>query len=342
MNDTSPGLNPKRLLRLMRDAIERCHLELSGKVVLTEAATGAYVVTPVLAAMAGAEKVYAITKDTRHGTVQQVQEQTEDLARIAGVGARIEMITQKQHEVVAQADIITNSGHVRPIDAEMVSWMKPSAVVPLMYEAWEFRPGDIDLAACRRHGIKVAGTNECHPAVDVFSFLGTMAVKLLLDAGITSYGTSILCLCDNPFGPFIEEGLTRAGARVQIYQSLSRVEERGLYDAVVVALRPKREPVLSADDVITIGNRWPGAVVAQFWGDVDRKFPLGVRVPIWPPQAPAPGHMAILPSDIGPEPIVRLQSGGLKVAELLVSGDSKTKRRDSEFLRAVEMEDLNG
>ena len=73
MNDTRPGLNPQRLVRLMRDAVERCELDLSGKVILTEAATGAYVVTPVLAVMAGAEKVFAVTKDTRHGTVQQVE-----------------------------------------------------------------------------------------------------------------------------------------------------------------------------------------------------------------------------------------------------------------------------
>ena len=42
-----------------------------------------------------------------------------------------------------EADVVTNSGHVRPIDAETVAWMKPTAVVPLMYEAWE-------LAARRR------------------------------------------------------------------------------------------------------------------------------------------------------------------------------------------------
>ena len=67
--------------------------------------------------------------------------------------------------MVAQADIITNSGHVRPIDAEMIGWMKPTAVIPLMYEAWEFRDADLDLAACQRRGIVVAGTNERHPAI---------------------------------------------------------------------------------------------------------------------------------------------------------------------------------
>jgi hypothetical protein len=36
----------------IEDAVSRLNLDLSGKVVLTEAATGAYIVTPVIAALA--------------------------------------------------------------------------------------------------------------------------------------------------------------------------------------------------------------------------------------------------------------------------------------------------
>ena len=62
-----PGLDGRRLVRLMTAAIERCELDLSGRVVLTEAATGAYAVTPVLAALAGAQ-VYALAAATRYAT----------------------------------------------------------------------------------------------------------------------------------------------------------------------------------------------------------------------------------------------------------------------------------
>ena len=44
--------------------VEALDLNLKGKTVLTEAASGAYVVTPLLAAIAGA-KVYAFTRTTR-------------------------------------------------------------------------------------------------------------------------------------------------------------------------------------------------------------------------------------------------------------------------------------
>ena len=317
-----PGLDPRRLAALIKAAVERCRLDLTGRIVLTEAACGAYVVTPILAACAGAERVYATTKSTAHGTVEEVVAQTLEVAQLAGVRDRIEIVTGRSPAIVGQADIITNSGHVRPIDREMIGWMKPSAVVSLMYEAWQFRPGDVDLQACRDRGILVGATNERHPDVDVFSFLGLMAVKLLLDAHVAVYRSSILLLCDNPFSGFIIRGLRRVGATVIVAESVATAPRQQRYDAILVAMTPRHVPVVTAEDARLIACRWPGAVVGQFWGDIDRSMLDYLKVAVWPEKTPGAGHMGILPSAIGPEPVIRLQSGGLKVGELLSRGTS--------------------
>jgi hypothetical protein len=329
----SPGLNNKRMLNLMRAAVERCRLDLRGSVVLTEAATGAYVVTPVLAAMAGATRVYAMTRDTRYGSAAQVTAGTMDLARLAECADRIEVVTELTPRIIGEADVVTNSGHVRPIDARFVSRMKPTAVIPLMYEAWELRDADLDLAACRARGIQLAGTNERIPQVDVFSYLGIMATKLLLDAGVSVYGSRILVLCDNPFAPFIERGLSGAYATVELAKDLeSAVAGTGPFDAVLVAMTPRKEPVIDAGGVAAIAARWPGAVLAQYWGDVDRDAVAAAGLPVWPERAPHAGHMAILPSGVGPESIVRLQSGGLKVGEVLLRAARSGDRSGWEFV----------
>jgi hypothetical protein len=317
MNDIRPGLNPQRLVTLMQQAIQSCELNLNKLTVLTEAATGAYAVTPVIAAIAGAEKVFALTRSSQYGSVEEVKAQTETLAEIAGVSEKIGIITNRCPGVVSQADIITNSGHIRPIDAEMISWMKPTAVIPLMYEAWELRPDDVDLMACRLRGIPVVGVNERHPNVDVFSFLGIMAVKLLLDAGVAVYKSQILLLCDNPFRSFIEAGLANVGATVDTCDSLTAAQQDRRYDAILVALQPQTWPVLSAMDATMIAKYWPGALVAQYWGDIERSNFLTHQIPIWPEVAPKPAHMGILPSSVGPEPIIHLQTGGLKAAEVI-------------------------
>jgi hypothetical protein len=314
---TRPGYNPARLLRLIRESIDRCELDLRSSVVLTEAAVGAYAVTPVLAALAGARHVFALTRPGKHGTVEEVTRQTRALAKLAGVEGRIDIRTDRSPEVIGQADIVTNSGHVRPIDREFVAHLRPSAVIPLMYESWEFRPGDIDVGACREKRIPVAGTNERHPCVDVFSYLGIMAVKLLLDAGVAVQGSRILLLCDNPFAEFIERGLQGAGAIVECRPQLTPLDDATAWDAVLVALRPAQPHKLGRLEADLLGARRDGAIVAQYFGDMEREHFATMGVPVWPLEAPAPGHMGILPSAVGPEPVVRLQCGGLKVGELL-------------------------
>jgi len=332
MTHQRPGLNSKRMVNLMYEAIARLRLDLSGAVVLTEAASGAYVVTPILAAMAGADQVFAISRTTKYGAFEEISDNTHRLAKSVGVAPRIKVITRKTREVVGQADIITNSGHVRPIDAETISWMKQGAIIPLMYEAWEFRDTDIDLEACRKRGIQVAGTNERHPAVDVFRFLGDMSIKLLLDMGIALSHSRVLALCDNDFATFIERGLTGAGVNVMTHESLQQVPSDSHFDAIIVALKPQTGPVITAADAAIIARRWPGAALGQFWGDVDRSALQAEGVSVWPPSPPAPGHMAILLSDVGPEPVVRLQSGGLKVGEALLRSAGGDLGADKEFL----------
>ncbi len=322
MKESSPGLHPDRLVRLMREAVQRCKLNLSGAVVLTEAASGSYVVTPLLAALAGARRVYALTRSGPYGSVEAIAAHTRGLALQAGVADQIRVVTEKRPDLLTQADIVTNSGHVRPLDATLIAELKPSTVIPLMYESWEFRPGEVDLESCRRRGIAVAGTNERHPAVDVFSYLGSMALKLLLGAGVAVYRSRILLVCDNPFASFLQHGLSSAGAAVEWVKDLEAANALAPLDAILVALKPRPRAVIGAVEAATIAGRWPGAVVAQFWGDLDRAALTASRVPYWPREAPVLGHMGILPSDVGPEPVVRLQAGGLKVAEVLRHGGS--------------------
>jgi hypothetical protein len=319
MADRRPGLNEHRLLRLMKEAVGRCELNLAGRTVLTEAASGAYVVTPVLAAMAGAD-VCALAAPTAYATTGELIALTAGLARLAGVQERITFAAAKGAARLETADIVTNSGQVRPIDAAMIARLKPDCVIPLMYESWEYRPSDLDLAACKERGIVVAGTNERHPRVDVFSYLGQLAISQLHEAGIAVRGTRLVVLCDNGFGPYIESELRGNGATVALAPELDAGLLRPPADAIVVALRPRDGPVFTADDARLISREAPGIVVVQYWGDADRVALAAEGVPVWPERAPGAGHMGVLPSAVGPEAIVRLQSGGLKVGEVLARG----------------------
>ena len=47
------------------------------------------------------------------------------------------------------------------------------------------------------------------------------------------------------------------------------------------------------------------------------------------------GHMGVLPSAVGPEAIVRLQTGGLKVGEVLASGLDNASAADLAFIQLL-------
>jgi len=306
----------------MARSVSECQLVLSGATVLTEAATGAYAVTPVLAALGGAKRVYAFTRKTRYGTVREVAAQTSELAAAAKVTDRICIVDQVSPEMIYSADIVTNSGHLRPIDAEFIDGLNSRAVISLMFEAWELptRPDDVDVQAANRRKLRIAGTNERHPNVDVFSYLAHMAARGLFEAGVAVYRSRVGLLCDNSFADFIRAGLERFGAEVHVATSPMGLSDVDL-DAIVVALLPRDADVIGHREAKALAGRSPGVHLVQMWGDVDRRSLKREGLSVFPATEPAKGHMGILPSEIGAEPIVRLQTGGLKVAQVLMLDD---------------------
>jgi len=329
-----PGMDVQRLVRLAVSSVADMRIDLDDAVVVTEAATGPYAITPIIAALAGARHVYGFTRPTSHGSVEEVVQQTRDLAVEAGVLDRIEVRLDRPVSVIAEADVVTNSGHVRPLDREVITRMRPGTALPLMFESWEIQAGRFDVALDEAvaRGIRVAGTNERHPLVDVFSYLGTMAVKLLFDAGTAVRNTRIVVACDNPFASYLASGLAAAGAVVRSTTSVVDVDPEFDPDYILVSLTPTGSPVIGSEGVRWIASTWPATVVVQFWGDLDRASLGDAGLRFWPVQAPPAGHMAILPSQPGPEPVIRLQAGGLKVGSVLLKSPADRTPFDLEFL----------
>ena len=132
----------------MRDAVARTGLDRSGMTILTEAATGAYGVTAPIAALAGAKQVLALARPSPYGSVREAADWTKPLAASSGVGSAVRVV-EELPDNLRPIDLITNSSHLRPINARMIHQLGENCVIALMFEAWEFRPQDIDLALCR-------------------------------------------------------------------------------------------------------------------------------------------------------------------------------------------------
>jgi hypothetical protein len=330
------------LVSKIKKQIEALNLDLHGRTVLTEAATGAYVVTPIIAALAGA-RVFAFSKTTHYGTVEDVFANTRAILNNAGVACNIEFIDKITPEIISQADVITNSGHLRPLNEELLQHAKDSVVIPLMYEAWEFRDADLDIKYIQQRGFRIGATNERHQDVDVFNYLGDMAIKQIFDAGICPYRNKFVLLCNNDFGPYIAKVVARLCDGVGVidkpenadkykfenvdfignFPNVNIPEKYRDAEAVIFTAYPFDFTWIGKDSPINIQElkqNFQNPLMLRYAGDVDSEMLKNEGIRYFPEFVKS-GHMGVLPSAIGFDPIIRLQSGGLKVAESLLTGN---------------------
>lgn len=312
--------NPSRLVNLIEHTITTLHLDLRGFTIVTEAASGPYVVTPIIAALANADRVLALTRDSRFASADQVIEQTNALANLCGVSNSIQIATERRMDFFAEADIVTNLGFVRPIDARTIAVMKSGVVVSLMHDSWEFRPGDVDIDACRAHGIRVSGTNEDFPGLDIFSYCGCLCQKLLFDAQIELHKSKVVIVSSDKFGLVIVDYLAKCGCDAYLVPKASDLVNLHDLDALVIADYTRDDLILGKGGELEpeiLMRCAPGLTIIQFAGllAVDELQAAGLTV--YPGIHLEPHRMAVTLAGLGPRPVVELHAAGLKVGELV-------------------------
>ena len=89
-------------------------------------------ITAVLAAMAGAEAVLAIGRDTPQASRKDAEQQTGWLAAVAGVQDRVRFFPSRLQAPLATVDLVTDLPGVRPIDETLTRNLPDTAVVAIM------------------------------------------------------------------------------------------------------------------------------------------------------------------------------------------------------------------
>lgn len=326
-------MNYERTKRLLESCVRDLELDLAGLVVFTEAASGPYLETPVLAALAGAEHVYAVTADSVFATKEEVARATEEAARRRGVAQQVEVIFDRAPREIAASDIVTNSGFVRPIDREFIAAMKPTAVVPLMWETWEFRAADLDLGACRANGIAVLGTDEAAGSLDLYGYSGFLALKLLFELRLEGHKTRVVLLGTGAtLARPIWRCLTSLGLSVEWFgenepESRPYCDLGGFVaahgadvDAYIVAEHVVATRLLGRDGLVEYGAircANPAAAIGIISGDVDREGIASSGLHYIPERLRPRGYMSYPTWELGPRPVLELYAAGLKVGEVL-------------------------
>ena len=309
--------------RLIADAPARFGLDLSGLRVLTEAASGPFAVTSLIAAMAGADEVLAVTRNSSYGTAADVRSQVMALAADLGVSSRIKVHAGSPSDVAPGCQIVTNLGFVRPIGVDVINALHACAAVALMWEPWEFRPGDIDVASLKARDIPLIGTCETHPLVATFQYVGALAGRLLFEAGIEIVNSDILVIGGDPFGSAVGQWLKGAGGKPHHRRTLAGADGSApdgvSYDGAVVVEHRDHGMLLGTETLELVEQLGrSGAAVIRICGSVDRALLEGNGLRLYPDRDVAPGFMTVTTGYLGPRPVIDLHAAGLRAAQDVV------------------------
>lgn len=317
----------KRAERIIDETINELRLDLSGLEVLTEVGSGYFSLTAIIALMANADRVFAWTRDSVYGGAEDIVSNCETIISTLKLPNCIEFaVNSRPSKHIASADIITNSGFIRPLNKELLSnVVKKRVVIPLMYEKWEWREGEIDKDFCDKNGILIGGTWEGFEALRVFDYCGHLAAKMSFEAGLEIYRNKIIIWSNDDFGKVIEKTFSLLGAE----QIIRTVETKVLYENIKSAdfiffcdYHDQRQLIGDNGiiDVVRLKDKNPAIKIVHLIGDVDPNFLKNYSIESYPEKKGKPQTMTYTLAHLGVTPLIKLQAGGLKAAECLYRG----------------------
>jgi len=331
---TSIEIITERKRKIMRDTMRNFRLDLSGLTVFTEAATGNYLYTPIMAALSGAEHVFAVTSDSVYGSKEEVKKQILEEASILGIHDKITVLFVKDNGCLSVSDIITNLGFVRPITKQMVDWMKPTAVIPFMRLGDEIRAGEIDLEACRKRSIVVLGTDENHHDLRLLDSTGFKICKLLFERGFSVWSDKLLLigsgdLCNYPTYFFMKNDIFINRVifnddipmlqRPLLLTKKQVLKDLSSYDAIIVNEFYSPISIISDKGFIPVKllkKMNPSVQIIHLMGNINAEQICREGLELYPRNIRPFGYMSVSSDYLGVRCTLKLNAAGLKVAEV--------------------------
>lgn len=333
---------------IISNSIAKIDLRLDGLTILTEAATGNWIFTPFIAGMAKAKEIICFTKDSKYGNSKKIIENFNKLTKFFGFENLISVHEKLTNELIHKADIITNSGLLRPINKKIIDSMKNTAIISLMWEPWEFRPEDIDLNECWKKQIPILGVNEHNSIMNIMQYDGEAIIKILNDANISLVDKKIILVGENLSALYMYDSLQKAGANVFfVSESLQEIcntkkillignnlnQEKVIpylenSDLIIINSIPIKEKIIGGNGISTekLKQLCPNVSIFVYFGNIDYKKIISSGLKCFPSTSRGDGYMGWTIDVLGPKPTIELNSLGLKVGEILAKNrPGKTK-----------------
>jgi len=339
-NDDEDIKNIKNFEKIIKSSISKINLDLTDLIILTEAATGNWISTPLIASFANAKQVICISKDTKYGKSFDIQKNFKQIASYFDITDKIHVFDKLDSKLISKADIVTNSGHVRPIDRKFIDAMKKTAVITLMWEPWEFRSNELDLSYCWIKGISILGVNEDNNILNVMQYTGKNILKIFSNHNISINNKKIILVGENrSIFPMISF-LIKNGAVIYIVSSTlkNQLQKLGMKiigeklsesklsqflkicDIILINSAPIHSDVIGGKTGLSISKLQslnPNVIIVVYFGAVDYQQIKKHKINCYPNNEVKQGYMSWTLDFLGPQPTIELNCLGLKVGEIL-------------------------
>lgn len=209
-----------------------------------------------------------------------------------------------------------------------MSKLRPGrSVITLMFEAWEFRNDDIDIAAADELGVRICGVSEADREMPIFEFCGPMIAKLAFQAGFEILQNRIVIFSDDNFGAVAKRTFERLGASdIILTCDLGSIPEKlEKADFLLLANYGFKGPILGSMSPASIEylNRInPNLSILHLFGDISDEYIQKVGRRIFPMAAGRSQVMTRTLAFVGSKPVFWLQAAGLKAAQEVLRNET--------------------
>jgi hypothetical protein len=169
--------------------------------------------------------------------------------------------------------------------------------------------------------VPVLGTNEHHPELGTFRYIGMVALKLLFELELEVVGSRVVVLGSGEFAGVVASALVSAGAVVQVVapSELATGDAAALLanaDGLVVVEHHDRRALLGRGGLLPVSELTtaaPALCVAHICGAVERDALVEAGLRCVPARFAPAGHMSVATDYLGPRPLIDLHAAGLVV-----------------------------
>jgi len=208
----------------------------------------------MIAAVAGAKNVYV--KTAKHSVMEIIYKTAKEYGFDS-----IRCIEESKPILLAGMDIVVKGGEIENIDSLFVHQLSKKSVITLLPDNLDFENTEnIDLEACRKKMIPVAGIDIVDKKLNLYKYFANIILKRCYEAGLDVFKSKILLAGHGNLLNSTLEILKAAGAVTYSYNLQAANNEQYLkhlpeLDAIIVLDYPKTaEQVIGSKGLISISD----------------------------------------------------------------------------------------